>query len=76
MTNVLVRGLSEETHQGLLRRAAERGQSLQQYLADELSRLAATPTLEEVLRRIDTREGGRIGLAQAVADISDERPRR
>jgi len=35
MTNVLVRDLSEETHRELLRRAEERGQSLQQYLAAE-----------------------------------------
>ena len=76
MTNVLVRDLTEETHRALLRRAKERGQSLQQYLAAELTRLAATPTLDDVLRRIDTRRGGRIGLAQAAADLAEERSRR
>lgn len=76
MTNVLVRGLTEETHRALLRRAKERGQSLQQYLAAELTRLAATPTLDDVLRRIDTRRGGRVGLAQAGADLAEERSRR
>jgi plasmid stability protein len=54
MTNVLVRGLTEETHRELLRRAAERGQSLQQYPAAELTRLAVSPTLEDVLRWIDS----------------------
>lgn len=73
MTNVLVRDLPEETHRELLRRAAERGQSLQQYLAAELTRLAASPTLDDVLRRIDSHSGGRVGLAQAVEDIADER---
>ena len=73
MTNVLVRGLTEQTHRELLRRAEERGQSLQQYLAAELTRLAVSPTLEDVLRRIDTRSGGRVGLAQAVADLAEER---
>ncbi len=75
MTNVLVRDLSEETHRELLRRAEERGQSLQQYLVAELTRLAVSPTLDDVLRRIDMRSGGVVGLAQAVADLADERSR-
>jgi len=75
MTNVLIRDLTEETHRELLRRAQERGQSLQQYLAGELTRLAVSPTLEDVLRRVHTRRGGRVGLAQAAADLADERAR-
>ena len=75
MANVLIPGLSEDTHRELLRRAQERGQSLQQYLAAELTRLATAPTLDEVLRRIDARPGGRVGLDQAVADLADERSR-
>jgi plasmid stability protein len=75
MTNVLVRDLPEETHHELLRRAEQRGQSLQQYLAAELTRLAASPTLDDVLQRIDARRGGRVGFAQAAADLSDERCR-
>jgi hypothetical protein len=70
-----IRDLTEETHGELLRRAQERGQSLQQYLAGELTRLAVSPTLEDVLCRIDTRRGGRVGLAQAAADLADERSR-
>jgi hypothetical protein len=76
MTNVLVRDLTKETHRELLRRAEERGQSLQQYLTAELTRLAVSPTLDDVLRRIDTRRGGRVGLDQAVADLADERSSR
>lgn len=75
MPNVLVRDLTEETHRQLVRQAEERGQSLQQYLAAELTRLAASPTLDDVLRRIDTRRGGRVGLAQAAADLTHERSR-
>ena len=75
MTNVLIRDLTEETHRELLRRAQERGQSLQQFLAAELTRLAVSPTLEDVLRRIEARHGGRVGLAQAAADLADERAR-
>jgi len=76
MTNVLIRDLTEETHRELLRRAEERGQSLQQYLAAELTRLAVSPTLDDVLRRIDTRRGGSVGLDQAAADLAEERPSR
>lgn len=76
MTNVLVRNLTEETHRELLRRAGERGQSLQQYLTAELTRLAAAPTVGDVLRRIDTRQGGRVGLDQAVLDLAEERSSR
>lgn len=39
----------------------------------ELCRLAAQPAAEEVLKRIAEREGGRVGLAQAVADMREER---
>ena len=76
MTNVLVRDLTEETHRELLRRAEERGQSLQQYLAAELTRLAVSPTLADVLRRIETRSAGRVGLDPGAADLGGERPRR
>jgi antitoxin FitA-like protein len=75
MPNVLVRDLTEETHRELLRQAEARGQSLQQYLAAELTRLATSPTLDDVLRRIDSRRGGRVGLAQAAADLTEERSR-
>jgi hypothetical protein len=76
MPNVLVRGLTEETHRELIRQAEQRGQSLQQYLAAELTRLATTPTVDDVLRRIDARHGGRVGFAQAADDVADERARR
>ncbi|MDQ3716748.1 MAG: hypothetical protein M3381_12155 [Actinomycetota bacterium] len=73
MTNVLVRDIPDETHRELLRRARERGQSLQQYLTAELNRLAASPTLDDVLRRISTHSGGRVGFHQAAADLDAAR---
>ena len=76
MANVLVRDIPEETHAALQRRAAERGQSLQQYLAGELRRLAEQPTLDEVLERVGRRRGGRVGFARAVRDLSEEPGRR
>jgi hypothetical protein len=74
--NVLVRDLPDDVHAQLQRRAEAAGQSLQQYLTTELTRLATTPTITEVLERIGRRRGGRVGLATAVADLHDERTRR
>jgi antitoxin FitA len=76
MPNVLVRDVPEEVHARLQARAAERGQSLQQYLAGEMRRLAERPSMEEVLARIAARRGGVVGLEQAVADLTAERDRR
>ncbi len=75
MSNVLVRDIPEDVHAALQRRAERRGQSLQQYLSGELRRLADRPSLEEVLDRIDRRQGGRVGLAQAAEDLAEDRTR-
>ncbi|MPZ14862.1 MAG: hypothetical protein GEU73_10650 [Chloroflexi bacterium] len=76
MPNVLVRDIPEDVHAALQRRAEQRGQSLQQYLASELKRLAERPTLDEVLDRIDRRRGGHVGFRRAVEDLGEERARR
>jgi len=76
MPNVLVRDIPENVHAALQRRAEQRGQSLQQYLAGELKRLAERPSMDEVLERIERHRSGRVGFRQAVEDISDERARR
>jgi hypothetical protein len=73
MPNVLVRDIPVDVHAALQRRAEARGQSLQQYLASELNRLAAQPTIEDLLDRIGRRRSGRVGLAQAAADLAGER---
>lgn len=75
MPNILVRDLPDGVHAALQRRAAERGQSLQQYLAIELRRLADKPTMEDVLAQIERRRGGRVGLSQAAEDLAEERAR-
>jgi plasmid stability protein len=74
--NVLVRDLPDDVHAALQRRAERRGQSLQQYLAGELRRLAEQPTVDEVLEQIERRRGGAVGLAQAAEDLREERARR
>jgi antitoxin FitA len=76
MPNVLVRDVPENVHAQLQRRAEQAGQSLQQFLATELKRLAQRPTIEDVLQRIERRTGGSVGLDQAVDDVAEERERR
>jgi plasmid stability protein len=75
MPNVLVRDLPDEVHSVLHQRAAAHGQSLQQYLTEELTRLAERPTVDELIARLSRRRGGRVGLRTAVADLADERSR-
>lgn len=74
--NVLVRDLPLDVHAALQERAAAAGQSLQQYLVAELTALATTPTMADVLERISRRRGGRVGFATAVGDLHAERSAR
>ncbi len=76
MPNVLVRDLPEPVHAELARRARANGQSLQQYLAQQLTRLTEQPTLDELLQRVADRRGGRVGLDQAVEDLDELRDER
>jgi plasmid stability protein len=73
MPNVLVRDLPEPVHTELARRARANGQSLQQYLSQQLIRLTQQSTLDQVLERAAQREGGRVGFQQAVDDLDDLR---
>lgn len=73
MPHVLVRDLPDDVHSALQRRAQRQGQSLQQYLATELRRLAERPTIDEAVARIARRQGGRVGFEQAVDDLAGER---
>lgn len=73
MPNVLVRDIPDDVHAVLQRQAQQRGQSLQQYLAAELTRLASQPSVEELFDRIDRRRGGRVGFQTAVDDLDAER---
>jgi plasmid stability protein len=74
MPNILVRDVPDDVHGALQQRAERRGQSLQQYLTAELTRLVERPTPDEVFARVARRSGGRVGLDQAVADLDSDRP--
>ena len=76
MPHVLVRDVPEEVHRTLIQRARANGTSLQRYLLQELARLAETPTLDEIIARIEQNAGGSVGFAQAVTDLDEIRTER
>jgi antitoxin FitA len=76
MPHVQIRDVPDEVHQALVRRAEQAGQSLQQYLAAQLTLLAETPTLDEVLDRIEKRQKGSLTGRDALAALAAERARR
>lgn len=76
MPHIQIRDVPDAVHETLVRRAGLAGQSLQQYLAAQLALLAETPTLDEVLDRIEERHGGRMSGREAITAIAAERARR
>lgn len=68
--------MPDEVHEALVRRAAQAGQSLQQFLAAQLAQIAATPTMKEVIDRIERRPKGALSAEAAIAAIDEERARR
>ncbi len=76
MPSIQIKDVPAETHAVLRRRAVQAHQSLQEYLLARLIAEASVPTLDEVLDRAGGRAGGSIPLAQAVADLKEDRARR
>jgi len=76
MATVQIKNVPEEVHRILRRRAADAGQSLQQYLLGRLVKDAAEASVEEVLRRAGEARGGSISFADAVAAVRAERDSR
>jgi len=76
MPNVQVRNVPEDVHEALIRRAEQAGQSLQQYLAAQLSLIASTPTTQDILDRIENRSKGNLSAASTIEILDAERARR
>lgn len=76
MANVQVRDVPEEVHEALVRQAELAGQSLQQYLAAKLALIANTPTIDEILDRIEHRSKGRLSGKDAITALESQRARR
>lgn len=73
MPSIQIKDVPDEVHAVLRRRAAERLQSLQEYLRARLIEEASRPTLDEVLDRAGGRAGGSVRLADAVRILRTER---
>lgn len=65
---ITIRGVSDEVRDKLALRAARAGQSLQEHLRMELTRLAAGPSAEELMERVRERKAA-TGSRLAGADI-------
>ncbi|MEP6462498.1 MAG: hypothetical protein ABJC62_03595 [Frankiaceae bacterium] len=76
MPHVLVRDVPDDVHAALQRKAENRHQSLQQYLAVELRHLAERRSISDVLDDVEAQHGGRVGFAAAAADLNEERSQR
>ena len=73
MPNIHVDNVPTSVHLVLQERADRQGQSLEQYLLIELRHIAERPTMDEVLDRIETYSGGRVGLEQAAKLLREDR---
>ena len=76
MPNVEVGDIPAEVHRELTQRAEQAGQPLQHYLASQLEMIAAIPTLDEALDRIEQRPKGALSAVDAIAALEDDRARR
>jgi plasmid stability protein len=66
MRSVQIKGVPDDVHRVLRRRAAVAGKSQQEYLLGLLVDAARKPTLDEIFERVGQRSGGRLSLAFAV----------
>jgi len=73
MPHVLLTDIPEDVYVALQRRAEQRGQSLEQFVAGELCRIAGRTTVDATLDRIERQRGGQVGLAQAAEDLRGAR---
>lgn len=73
MPNIQIKNVPESVHRVWRHRAAEAGQSLQEYLLAKLTDEAALPTREEWLRRVDSRSGSSVPVEEIVQIIREDR---
>lgn len=77
MPSITIRDVPKETRDILAARAAQNGQSLQEYLLREFISLAELPTVDEVLERAAARAkalGTRVTASQILAARDADRP--
>lgn len=64
---IQIRGVPEDVHRTLKARAAAQGTSLSDYVLKEVTRVARTPTPDELDERIRARSGSAIGTSDILA---------
>lgn len=74
--SIQIKGVPDDVHAELRRRAAAAGQSLQEYLLALLSEEASFPSVDEVLKRAGGRAGGSAPFETGVRFIRDDRDSR
>lgn len=67
MPSVQIKDVPPDVHAILKQRAALAGQSMQEYLLDVLARHARSLTMDDILKRVEQRSGGRLTPAFAAA---------
>lgn len=70
---IQIRNVPDEVHAQLKARAAANGQSLSDYVLEHALRLAARPSIADVLLRGGPRLGGKVSTKQIVDAIRDGR---
>ena len=75
MPSVQIKNVPPAVHRTLRTRAAQAGQSLQEYLLARLVEDASRPTLDEALRRAADRSGGRVTIDEAAGALRADRER-
>lgn len=73
MPSVQIKNVPPDVHSVLCRRAAKAGQSLQQYLLEQLTDEARHPTLGELFQDREERSGGSLSFESAVRMLREDR---
>jgi len=72
---IQIRNVPEEIHRRLKVRAAESGQTLSDFLLEEIKTLAELPTLEEMRARLESRASVHLDISPAEI-LREERDKR
>jgi len=67
--SIQIREVPNDLHLKLKARAAGEGKSLSDYLRGELAKVAARPSIREVLDRASRRPGAKVGTDAIVAAV-------
>lgn len=75
MPTITIRHVPDEVRNQLAARAARRGQSLQEFMLGEVARLAARPSVDELVEQVRDRKAGQppVGSDAILADREAER---